>query len=54
MPDTYDPHKTTTEVRGGSRRMLNFRVLIISMVAIVILFALLLWIFSMQTPPTST
>ena len=37
--ETYDPHKSTTEVRGANRRTTNFRVLIIGVVAIVILFA---------------
>lgn len=51
--ETYDPHKTTTEVRQGSRRLLNFRVLIVSLVVIVAAFGLL-WLWSaMSTPPTA-
>lgn len=43
--ETYDPHKSTTEVRGANRRTTNFRVLIIGVVAIVVLFALI-YVFS--------
>lgn len=39
--ETYDPHKTTTEVRQGNRRLLNFRVLVLSLVGIVAAFAIL-------------
>ena len=52
MPDTYDAHKTTTEVRQGSRTLDNFWVLIISGVVIVALFAILFLVFAAQTPPS--
>lgn len=38
--DTYDPHRSTTEVRQGDRRQMNLRVLVISTVAVVALLAL--------------
>jgi len=46
--ETYDAHKTTTEVRQGNRRMMNFRVLVISLAAIVVAFALIYGIFFLQ------
>ena len=45
--ETFDPHKNTTEVRGANRRTDNFRVLIIGVVAIVILFAVIYFIYNM-------
>jgi hypothetical protein len=45
----YDPHETTTEVRGGDRRKGNFRVLLISIVAIVVLFALVFMFYHTTT-----
>ena len=39
--ETYDAHKSTTEVRQGSRRMMNLRVLILSLVGIVAVFGIL-------------
>jgi len=48
--DTYDPHKNTNEVRQGSRRMTNFRVLLLSGVGIVVLFIILYFVFAMQPP----
>jgi hypothetical protein len=45
--ETYDTHKSTTEVRQGSRRMMNFRVLLFSVAAVVIAFALIFVVFSM-------
>lgn len=39
--ETYDAHKSTSEVRQGSGRMMNFRVLILSLVAIVALFGII-------------
>ena len=46
--ETYDAHKTTTEVRQGNRRMMNLRVLVISLAAIVVAFALIYGIFFLQ------
>ena len=53
MPETYDAHKTTTEVRQGSRRTMNLRVLIISTVLIVVAFALI-WFFFFAVAPGNT
>ena len=39
--DTYDAHKTTPEVRQGSRRLMNLRVLILALVGIVAVFGIL-------------
>jgi hypothetical protein len=39
--ETYDAHKTTPEVRQGSRRLMNFRVLILSLVGIIAAFGIL-------------
>lgn len=47
---TYDAHKSTTEVRQGNRRMMNFRVLIFSFTAVVIAFALIWLAFSVLAP----
>jgi cell division septal protein FtsQ len=48
---TYDSEKNTTETRQGDRKTWSARVLVIATGAVVILFALIWWIFSMQTPP---
>ena len=50
--DTYDAHKTTTEVRQASRTRDNFWVLVISTVAIVAIFAIIYLVFSANTPPS--
>ncbi|WP_160299951.1 hypothetical protein [Devosia geojensis] len=43
---TYDPHKNTKEVRQGSTRWMNTRVLVISTIAVVLAFALIyVWFF---------
>ncbi|HTJ56765.1 MAG TPA: hypothetical protein VL418_04265 [Devosiaceae bacterium] len=42
--ETYDPHKSTVEVRQGDRHQMNKRALIISMIVVIIAFALIyLW-----------
>jgi hypothetical protein len=51
--ETYDPHKTTTEVRQGGRQLDNLWVLLISGGAIVVAFALIFYFFFMNTPPTA-
>lgn len=38
---TYDVDKTTTEVRQGNRRMMNFRVLVIALVAVIAAFGII-------------
>ena len=50
--ETYDAHKTKTEVRQGSRTLDNFWVLIISTVAIVAVFAIIFLVFFANTPPS--
>lgn len=39
--ETYDAHKSTPEVRQGNRRMMNFRVLILSLIGIIAVFGIL-------------
>jgi len=51
MP-TYDPHKSTTEVRQGNRRLMNMRVLVFSLIGIVLLFGILYLVFALNAPPT--
>ncbi len=53
MPDTYDAHKTATEVRQANKRLDNFWVLIISTAAVVALFAIIFLVFSVNTPPSA-
>ena len=48
--ETYDAHKTTTEVRQANRTLDNFWVLIISTAAIVALFAIIFLVFFATTP----
>jgi hypothetical protein len=48
--ETYDPNKNTTEVRQASPRKMNLRVLVISLVGIVVLFAIIFFVFSMMQP----
>lgn len=45
---SYDTHKSTTEVRQGNRRMMNFRVLLFSIIAIIVAFLLILIVFNMM------
>ncbi|WP_423067132.1 hypothetical protein [Devosia sp. CN2-171] len=52
---TYDAHKSTTEVRQGSRRLLNLRVLVLSLLAIILAFGLIFLYFAVfQSPPPNT
>ncbi len=46
----YDPHKSTNEIRQGSRTLDNFWVLIISTVLVVALFAIIYLVFLANTP----
>lgn len=48
--ETYDPHKNNTEVRQASPRKMNSRVLVISLLGVVIAFAVLLLIFNLTQP----
>lgn len=43
---TYDPEKSTTEVRQGNRRKMNLRVLVVSSIVLVAIFAIALAVFS--------
>lgn len=45
--ETYDPDKSTTEVRQASPRKMNLRVLVTSLIGIVVLFAVIYIIFTM-------
>lgn len=45
--ETYDPYKNKTEVRQGSPRTMNLRVLIMSLIGIVVLFAIIYLIYTM-------
>jgi hypothetical protein len=47
---TYDPNKSTTEVRQASPRLGNFRVLIFSMLGVVVLFAIIFMLFTVFAP----
>lgn len=51
---TYDAHKSTTEVRQGSRRLMNLRVLIWSFIGIVLAFGLIYLVFYAMAPPPNT
>jgi hypothetical protein len=54
MVQTYDPHKSTNEVRQGNRRMMNSRVLLWSLGGIVIAFALIYLVFFVFAPGPGT
>jgi uncharacterized membrane protein YbhN (UPF0104 family) len=51
---TYDPHKSDVEIRQGSRRKMNARVLFISLGALVILFLIIYFAFFAASPPPAT
>jgi uncharacterized membrane protein YbhN (UPF0104 family) len=53
MPETYDAHKSTTEVRQANRRQMNLRVLVISIVLVVVAFAAI-YVFFFAMPPSNT
>lgn len=44
---TYDPHKSTTEVRQASPRKMNLRVLVTSLIGVVVLFSVVYLIYSL-------
>lgn len=48
--ETYDPHKSTTEVRQASPRKMNMRVLVMSMLGIIVLFAIVYLIYTLAQP----
>lgn len=47
---TYDVQKSSNEVRQGSRRLMNLRVLITSSIAVVLVFGLLLGVYYWLQP----
>lgn len=51
--EVYDPHKSTTEVRQANSRLGNFWVLIVSMVLVIVLFAIAYFVFFANTPATA-
>lgn len=51
--ETYDPNKNATEVRQASPRKMNLRVLTMSLIGIVIVFALIYFAFGMMQPATN-
>jgi hypothetical protein len=51
--ETYDPKKSTTDVRQASPRKMNARVLITSMIGLVVLFAIIYLVYTLtQSNPT--
>ncbi len=48
--ETYDPDKNTTEVRQANPRRMNLRVLVLSLIGIVVLFAIVYLVFGMIQP----
>lgn len=54
MTQTYDPHKSTTEVRQGNRRMMNSRVLLWSLGGVILAFVLIYLVFFAFAPGPGT
>lgn len=51
--ETYDPHKSTTDVRQASPRKMNLRVLVTSLIGVVVLFAVIYLIYTLtQSNPS--
>ncbi|WEJ59529.1 hypothetical protein [Devosia sp. FJ2-5-3] len=48
--ETYDPHKSKTEVRQASPRKMNLRVLVTSLIGIVVAFVVIFVIYSLMQP----
>lgn len=48
--ETYDPNKNTTEVRQANPRKMNLRVLTISLILIVLVFAAIFIAFQVMQP----
>jgi len=44
--ETYDPQKNTTEVRQASPRKMNMRVLTTSLIGIIVVFAIIYFIYT--------
>jgi hypothetical protein len=51
--ETYDPNKSTTDVRQASPRKMNARVLVTSMIGVIVLFGIIYMIYTLtQSNPT--
>lgn len=50
---TYDPHKSTVEVRQGDRRRNTTWILAISTIVAIVLLALVYWWFAVYNPGLS-
>jgi hypothetical protein len=50
---TYDSHKSVTEVRQASRTKDNLWVLIVSFGAVVVIFAVIFTVYFAMTPPAA-
>jgi hypothetical protein len=50
---TYDPHKSTVDVRQADGHQTNKRVLVIATIAVIIAFALIYWWFAVYNPGAS-
>ena len=48
--ETYDPKKNQSDVRQGSPRQMNLRVLVGSLIGIVVLFAIVYLVYTMAQP----
>lgn len=47
---TYDPHKTTNEIRQASGRRMNLRALVFSTLGIIVAFAVLYGVYAVMQP----
>jgi hypothetical protein len=51
--ETYDPNKSTTDVRQASPRKMNARVLVTSLIGVIVLFGIIYMIYTLtQSNPT--
>lgn len=51
--ETYDPQKSTTDVRQASPRKMNARVLVTSMIGVIVAFVIIYLIYTLtQSNPT--
>lgn len=48
--ETYDPHKSTTDVRQASPRKMNARVLAMSLIGVIIAFLIIYIVYSVAMP----
>ena len=48
--ETYDPQKSTSEVRQGTKQKTNFRVLIISTGLVILAFAVIFIVYTINQP----